>query len=174
MRKARARAPGSERPNSRGVIFPQGPVVTHQPNRLGTGGGFRQKVGVVPHPAEKTGKIPPPGGGAGGGGGGGARLRGGGPGPVPPGGGASSQNLRVSSTFCSTTAGSGASYSHVDPRLTRRTRESSKRLRTSARRSFEIEGSTPWRWVVRSSTPSKPVASQFLMIVSISQSLASS
>src|SRR2546425_8924910 len=62
MRKDRARAPRSERPNSRGVIFPQGPVVTHQPNRLGAGGGFRKCVAIVPDAAEQRGKFPPPGG----------------------------------------------------------------------------------------------------------------
>src|SRR5713226_7845997 len=59
MRKDRARAPRSERPNSRGVIFPQGPVVTHQPNRLGAGGNFGKRVAVVPDAAEQREKFPP-------------------------------------------------------------------------------------------------------------------
>src|SRR3989441_8922722 len=59
MRKDRARAPRSERPNSRGVIFPQGPVVTHQPNRLGAGGDFRKCVAIVPDAAEQREKFPP-------------------------------------------------------------------------------------------------------------------
>src|SRR2546426_8359727 len=64
MRKDRARAPRSERPNSRGVIFPQGPVVTHQPNRLGACGGFRKCVALVPDGAGPSEKVAPREGGS--------------------------------------------------------------------------------------------------------------
>ena len=81
-------------------------------------------------------------------------------------------NSFVPSMFFFRISGSGSSYSWLVPGPRQMTGLSANFFFTSSRAALEISGCTPWACSVRSSTASTPLAVQFLMMVSRSQSLA--